>query len=86
MQTIQESNRFKEEYNVYREKISKIPEGEFKKEVTQLLNKLVAEIRKLDNMHMEMIHSRQLPSMGNDMKQDILTLRKKLDSKLKSID
>jgi hypothetical protein len=63
-----------------------MPEGEFKREVKELLNKLVAEVRKLDTMHMEMIYTKQMPSMGADMKQDILTLRKKLDSKLKSLD
>jgi hypothetical protein len=83
---LEKSSRFQQDYERYLEKIQKIPEGEFKQEVSQLLRRLVAEIKKLDNMHMEMIYTRQMPSMGNDMKQDILALRKKLDSKLKSLD
>jgi hypothetical protein len=86
MAIIQNHPRFKKDYEYYLTKIQEIPEGEFKQEVTQLLNKLVAEVRKLDNMHMEMIYTRQMPSMGTDMKQDILNLRKKLDNKLKSLD
>jgi hypothetical protein len=62
-----------------------MPDGPAKQESQQLLNKLIAEIKKLDSMHMEMIYSRQMPSMGTDIKQDILSLRKKLDSKLKSL-
>jgi hypothetical protein len=62
-----------------------MPDGPAKQESQQLLNKLIAEIKKLDSMHMEMIYTKQMPSMGSDMKQDILSLRKKLDSKLKSL-
>jgi hypothetical protein len=85
MAIIQNHPRFKKDYEYYLTKIQEIPEGEFKQEVTQLLNKLVAEVKKLDNMHMEMIYARQMPSMGTDMKQDIITLRKKLDSKLRNV-
>ena len=83
---LEKSSRFQQDCDRYLEKIKKIPDGEFKQEVTQLLSKLIAEVKKLDNMHMEMIYTRQRTSMGADMKQDILSLRKKLDSKLKSID
>jgi len=83
---LQKSSRFQQDHERYLTKIEQIPEGEFKREVKELLNKLVAEVRKLDTMHMEMIYTKQMPSMGADLKQDILTLRKKLDSKLKSLD
>jgi hypothetical protein len=57
-----------------------MPDGTVKQESQQLLNKLVAEIKKLDSMHMEMIYSRQLPTMGSEMKQDITAIRKKLET------
>jgi hypothetical protein len=60
-----------------------MPDGAVKQESQQLLNKLVAEIKKLDNMHMEMIYSRQLPSMGSEMKQDITSIRKKLETRIR---
>lgn len=80
---LQKSSRFQEDYERYLTAIETMPDGAVKQESQQLLNKLVAEIKKLDNMHMEMIYSRQLPSMGSEMKQDITTIRKKLETRLK---
>jgi hypothetical protein len=60
-----------------------MPEGDFKQDVTHLLKKLVGEIKKLDGMHMEMVYTRQLPSMGTDMKQEITTIRRQLETKIK---
>ena len=86
MSSLIKSTRFQEDCARYRTAIDTMPDGPAKQESQQLLNKLIAEIKKLDSMHMEMIYTRDLPSMGTDMKQDILILRKKLDSKLKSLD
>jgi hypothetical protein len=58
--------------------MAEMPEGDFKQDVSQLLKKLVGEIKKLDGMHMEMVYTRQLPSMGTDMKQEITTIRRQL--------
>jgi hypothetical protein len=60
-----------------------MPDGAVKQESQQLLNKLIAEIKKLDSMHMEMIYSRQLPTMGGEMKQDIAAIRKKLETRIR---
>jgi hypothetical protein len=60
-----------------------MPDGVAKQESQQLLNKLIGEIKKLDSMHMEMIYSRQLPSMGGEMKQDITAIRQKLETRIK---
>jgi hypothetical protein len=85
MSSLIKSTRFQEDCARYRTAIDTMPDGPAKQESQQLLNKLIAEIKKLDSMHMEMIYTKQMPSMGSDMKQDILSLRKKLDSKLKSL-
>jgi len=85
MSSLIKSTRFQEDCARYRTAIDTMPDGPAKQESQQLLNKLIAEIKKLDSMHMEMIYTRQMPSMGTDMKQDILSLRKKLDNKLKSL-
>ena len=85
MSSLIKSTRFQEDCAKYHAAIDSMPEGAAKQESQQLLNKLIAEIKKLDSMHMEMIYARQMPSMGSDMRQDILVLRKKLDSKLKSL-
>ena len=82
---LQRSSRFQEDCAKYRTAIGTMPDGPAKQESQQLLNKLIGEIKKLDSMHMEMIYSRQLPTMGGDMKQDITNIRKQLDDKLNRI-
>lgn len=80
---LQRSSRFQEDCVKYRTAIDSMPDGAAKQESQQLLNKLIAEIKKLDSMHMEMVYSRQLPTMGDEMKQDITTIRKRLETRLK---
>jgi hypothetical protein len=80
---LQRSSRFQEDCTKYRTAIDSMPDGAAKQESQQLLNKLIAEIKKLDSMHMEMIYSRQLPTMGDEMKQDITTIRKRLETRIK---
>ena len=80
---LQRSSRFQEDCEKYRTAIETMPDGASKQESQQLLNKLIGEIKKLDSMHMEMIYSRQLPSMGGEMKQDITAIRQKLETRIK---
>ena len=83
MASLIKSTRFQEDCAKYHAAIDSMPEGAAKQESQQLLNKLIAEIKKLDSMHMEMIYSHQLPSMGSDMKQNITALRKKLETRIR---
>jgi hypothetical protein len=82
---LQKSDRFQQDYQRYLDKIQQIPEGEFKQEANGLLNKLVVEVKKLDSMHIEMVITKQMPSIGSDMRQNILSIRQKLDNKLKNV-
>jgi len=77
------SQKFQEDYNRYQSVILTMPDGNLKQEVTKLLNNLVFEIKKLDQRHMEMINSRQMASVGTEIKQDITTIRKQLELKIK---
>jgi hypothetical protein len=77
------SQKFQEDYNRYQSVILKMPDGNLKQEVSQLLNNLVFEIKKLDHRHMEMINSKQMASVGTEIKQDITTIRKQLELKIK---
>lgn len=80
---LEKSSRFQEDYARYQSIILEMPESQFKLDVSQLVKKLVGEIKKLDSMHMEMVYSRQLPSMGGDMKQGITAIRRQLENKIK---
>ncbi len=80
---LQKSTRFIKDCEKYESVIDTMPEGNVKNETVQLLQKLTYSIKKLDNMHLEMIYSRQLPTMGNEMKQEISELRKKLETRIR---
>jgi hypothetical protein len=60
-------------------------EGPLRIELNRLLSSLIVEVRKMDDMHNEMIYTRQLPSMGQEFREKISAIRKQLDSKLKSL-
>ena len=80
---LQKSSRFQEDCEKYESVIATMPEGNVKNETVQLLQKLIYSIKKLDSMHLEMIYARQLPTMGNEMKEEILGLRKKLETRIR---
>lgn len=80
---IQNTERFKSDVKRYSEAIEKIPEGQSKTEARNLLNNLIYEVKNMDNMHMDMIYNKQLPSLGLEIRDKITSLRKSLDSCLK---
>ncbi len=80
---IHKSGRFKQDYDRYTAAISTLPEGEFKSRMSSTLEKLVNEIKKLDGLHSEMVYTKQLPSMGTDLKSIITELRRDLEIGLK---
>lgn len=82
LQTIQRSSRFQEEYNRFKSIIDTMPSSPTKAEAEMLLNKLVNEVRQLDNNHNEMIQNRQLGQMSGEIRERIVSLRKRLDKKL----
>ena len=83
MSNLLQSSRFLKDCEKYESVIATMPEGTVKNETVQLLQKLIYSIKKLDNMHLEMVYSRQLPTMGGEMKQEITDLRKKLETRIK---
>ena len=80
---LQKSTRFVEDCERYKSAIATMPEGNVKNETVHLLQKLIYSVKKLDSMHLEMVYSRQLPTMGNEMKDEILDLRKKIETRIK---
>ena len=85
MQQIKKSKVFQTELARYSTVIESMPEGPAKTDLNKLLGSLITEVRKMDEMHTEMIYTRQLPSMGQEFREKISAIRKQLDSKLKSI-
>jgi hypothetical protein len=81
---IQNTEIFKADVKRYSEAIDRIPEGPAKTEAKTLLNNLIYEVKNMDNMYMDMIYSRQLTSLGGELKDKITSLRRQLDGKLRS--
>jgi len=79
---IQNTERFKADVKRYTEAIEKIPEGQSKTEARSLLNNLINEVKNMDNMYMDMVYSKQLTSLGGEIRDKITSLRKQLDSRL----
>jgi hypothetical protein len=80
---IHKSDRFKQDYERYSSAISQLPDSDFKDQMNNTLTKLINEIKKLDSLHLEMVYTRQLPSMGTDIKSTITELRRDLETNLK---
>jgi inosine/xanthosine triphosphate pyrophosphatase family protein len=75
------SSRFLEEYNSWNEKILAINNTEKKQEMQRLLQQLVNEIRKIDQLQMNM-GQRLVVDTSTDLRQSIIELRKKINLKL----
>lgn len=83
LEPIIKSSRFIEEYKKYKTVIESLPDSEFKTSMFSLLGKLANEVKKMDNMFVDMVYSKQLPTIGNDIREQIIQYRKELDFNLK---
>ena len=76
------NNRFQEDIDRYQKAIDKITNNQEKLEMQRLLNDLVYQVKNVDNMFLDMVYAKQLPSMGNEFRENIASIRKKLEEKL----
>ena len=83
MQQIKKSKIFQTDLARYSTAIDSMPEGPNRSEANKLLSLLISEVRKMDEMHTEMIYSKQLPSMGQEFRERISSIRKNLYDILK---
>jgi len=82
---IQNTERFKNDIARYEAAADKISDEKEKLVAKRLINDLVYEVKNMDNMYVDMIYAKQLPTMGNEMRDKILSIRKQLESKIKNI-
>ena len=75
------SARFLEEYNSWNDKISAINDTIKKQEMQTLLKQLVNEIKKIDQLQMN-INQQLAVDTFTDSRQAVTDLRKKINSKL----
>ncbi len=80
---IRKSTAFQNDIKKYDNLISTIPEGKEKTEIKQLLSNLISEVKKMDDLHLEMIYNKQMRTVGTDFRDKITNIRKQLESKIK---
>jgi hypothetical protein len=80
---LQQTERFQTDVKRYRENIDKLINEQDKLEATRLLNDLIFAVKNMDNMYVEMVYAKQLPAQGNEMRNKIVEIRKKLDQLVK---
>ena len=80
---LQNTERFKNDISRYSDAIDQISNDQEKLAAKKLLNDLINEVKNMDNMYIDMIYAKQLPTMGNEMREKIGSIRKQLDNKLK---
>jgi hypothetical protein len=83
MQQLKKSKTFQNDLARYSTIVESMSEGPFKDDINRLLGSLINEVKKMDEMHNEMIYTRQLPSMGQEFREKIGSIRKQLDQKIK---
>lgn len=83
---LSKSPRFLQEYENFKNKIEKVSSPDKKKELIDLLNQLVNEVRALDNKHNEVAQFSKLPSSVSDIRENLQSIRKTLSSRLSSVD
>lgn len=79
---LEDNERFQKDIKRYNDAIEKINDPKTKLETKRLLNDLIYEVKKMDNMYMDMIYSRQISTIGNEMRDRIVSIRKKLEEKV----
>ena len=80
---LQQADRFQTDVKKYNEAIESMADGPEKLEAKRLLNDLIHEVKNMDSMYIDMVYAKQLPTMGNEMRDKIVSLRKQLSKKLK---
>lgn len=80
---LQRTERFQNDVKQYTEAIDKITDDKARIEAKKLLNDLIYEVKNMDNMYLDMVYAKQLPTTGGEIRDKIITIRKQLDSKLK---
>lgn len=83
MSLIQNHPRFKQDFDTFKSKIELLENETDRLEADRLLKDLVITVKKMDNMYLDMVYSKQLPSLGNELREKINDLRKQLTNKLK---
>ena len=83
LNTIENSEVFKKEFQMFSEKISRIQNESVKKELISKLNDLLKEVRQIDSQHRDIFDKKTIASTVPESRSKLMELRRHLDKKLK---
>lgn len=80
---LHKAERFMEDVKKCDQAIEQLADGVLKEDAKKLLNQLIFEVKKMDNLYMDMIYNHQLGTTDTEFRERILNIRKNLYSILK---
>lgn len=84
--TLENSEKFKTEFNNFKSKISEITNESVKKDLNEKLTQLLREVRFIDMQHQELLMRKEIPSMVPDSRSKLSEVRKYIIKKLEDWD
>ena len=84
--TLENSEKFKTEFNNFRERISQITNESVKKDLNGKLTELLREVRSIDQQHMNMFTSKELSTMIPESRSKLAEVRNYIISRLNDWD
>lgn len=76
--------RFLNEYKQWSSQIDKVKDEKIKKDLEDMLKKLVEMVRTIDLQHQEIVVLHRMPDSLNESKGDLISIRKKIQDKLET--
>lgn len=80
--TLKTNKKFLEDYRNYQEKISKIEDSSLQQELADLLLRLKEQVGYIDRNHEQLLISGRIPTEIGDIRTNIISIKKSLDSKI----
>ena len=84
--SIEKSERFQNEYKMFRDKISNISDLRIKTELEHELTKLLQAVKNLDASHRNAITKNTLPDLIDSERQQIWEIRRRIDKTIRDYD
>lgn len=80
--TLENSERFKTEFNNWQLRIAKITNDRVKGELNNKMTQLLREVRAVDQQHKDVLMAKQLPNMITDSRSNLTEIRQSIARQL----
>lgn len=80
--TLENSERFKTEFNNWKSRIDKVTNDRVKSELNNKMTQLLREVRAVDQQHRDVLMAKQLPNMIADSRNTLSEIRQSIARQL----